>query len=162
MKIKNLWVLLLAVCMMLVLCSCFAAAPEQSEDQPGSSQAADPTEAPSSALNFGLQPAPAPDFDSPATGSDTNKLYTIVGDYAYELDPTTLQAVGEPLDPITHEPVSNPVLEGSNPSTPNNPQNTEPPAASTPPVQSEPPASPAPSATPDTSLPNTGEFLEDD
>ncbi len=176
MKLKKLLVLCLSLCMALALCACkddnaegttSPSVPGTTDSALSTSPAADDGQQGGGTVDFGLQTAPDPNFDSPATGTDSGKLYTIVGDYAYELDPSTLEPIGDPLDPITHQPVSNPVLDGTNPSTPNNPQNSQPPASQPPasqPPASQPPASqpPAPENTPDTSLPNTGIFLEDD
>lgn len=167
MKLKKIAALGMAACLALAMCACSAEGEPVPSDTVPSQGVTEPSTTPDSNPNpdvtFGLQTPPDPNFDSPATGDDSGKLYTIVGDYAYELDPTTLEPIGDPLDPITHEPVDNPVLEGNNPSTPNNPQNTPAPEASDPPVQATPPVTdPAPSNTPDTSLPNMGMFLEDD
>ncbi len=177
MNTKKCLAMLLALCMALALCACNAdegsepstpAEPPASMD-PGAQQT-DPGDA-NPDVSFDLQEPPAPDFDSPATGDDSGKIYTIEGDYAYEMDPATLKPIGPPLDPITKEPVNNPVLDGTNPSTPNNPQYSnptasEPPAESNPPVQSDPPVTTTePPTTPpsdENKLPNTGMFLEDD
>lgn len=181
MKPKRVLVLVLAMCLSLALCACGKQQTPGAGVSPGSGPqttqggdtTTDPTQPPAGgSVDFGLQTAPDPDFDSPATGDDSGKLYTIVGDYAYELDPATLQPIGEPLDPVTHQPVSNPVLDGENPSTPNNPQNDTPvePPVAPPPADPEPVVEPTtepvventePPA-PEVSLPNTGMFLEDD
>lgn len=173
MKLKKSLALLLSLCMVLTLCACNKedkdvtnANPSQQSGQNGT--VGDQQNPADSQVNFGLQSAPTPDFDSPATGDDSGKLYTIVGDYAYELDPATLQPIGDPLDPVTHQPVSNPVLEGENPSTPNNPQNqtqepaTQPTEPSTPPESDPPAQTEEPAQQAETKLPNTGMFLEDD
>lgn len=172
MKLKKCLVLLLSLCLAIALCACGAKEDDtRGADGAQSNTTSDSQQTPSgdtgSSVNFGLQSAPDPDFDSPATGDDSGKLYTIVGDYAYELDPNTLQPTGDPLDPVTHLPVSNPVLEGENPSTPNNPQNQpQEPAA---PADTQPDPEPVATAEPDPEpvatqekLPNTGMFLEDD
>lgn len=171
MNPKKLLALVLALMLALALAGCQASneetpdalgvnssqpAPGDQQEQPGNQGGSQ-----QGGVDFGLQQAPDPNFDSPASGGSGDKIYTIVGDYAYEMDPNTLEIVGPPLDPITHEPVDNPVLDGENPSTPNNPQNSAPPASE--PPASQPPASDPPAtSTPDTSLPNTGMFLEDD
>lgn len=174
MNPKKLLVTVLSLCLLLSLCACDSAeeppdalgtnttTPSQGDQPAQPSQDATGTQTPGGGVDFNLQPAPDPDFDSPASGGSNDKIYTIQGDYAYEMDPNTLEIIGPPLDPITHEPVDNPVEGGGNPSTPNNPQDT--PAASEPPA-SEPPASDPPATstpTADTKLPNTGMFLEDD
>lgn len=177
MKSKKLVTAILALCLAVALCGCNA----DKEDTPnaiGPSQSVsqgDATTPPNSndgsnsggRVDFGLQTAPDPNFDSPASGGSSEKIYTIQGDYAYEMDPNTLEIVGPPLDPITHEPVENPVLDGTNPSTPNNPQDTQnnqTPATSEPPVEPEKPDVPPETSTPpaEEKLPNTGMFLEDD
>lgn len=168
MNRRKLLVFALALCMVFALCGCqkdeqtpdalgsntthTTPSDQQGQDNQGGTQ-----QSGGSSVDFGLQPAPDPDFDSPASGGSNDKMYTIQGDYAYEMDPNTLSIVGPPLDPITHQPVDNPVLEGSNPSTPNNPQDVTPPAEE-PPAQ-EPDPEPV---KPETKLPNTGMFLEDD
>lgn len=173
MKVKRLLALLLTATLALFLYACGADNAEQpstpgAEPTVASPETQTPAEpqATGNGVDFGLQPAPEPNFDSPATGGNSDKIYTIEGDYAYELDPSTFQTIGPPLDPITHEPVDNPVLDGNNPSTPNNPQNSTPPAsqppASEPPASQPPAASPSPSPSGDNKLPNTGMFLEDD
>lgn len=173
MKSKRLMALFLCAMMVLAMSACGAESAEGStapgvESPAGVPETIPPTDENGTDVNFGLQTAPDPNFDSPATGGSSDKIYTIEGDYAYELDPSTFQTIGPPLDPITHEPVDNPVIGGQNPSTPNNPQNSNPPESQ--PPASQPPASQPPTATPDPSpaptgdskLPNMGMFLEDD
>ena len=167
MKLKKFLSLALCLCMVLALCACNKSNNDDTvANNPSTTQGGSPSGTNDSqgdtGVNFGLQSAPDPDFDSPSTGDDSGKLYTIVGDYAYELDPSTLQPIGDPLDPVTHQPVNNPVLEGENPSTPNNPQNQtqEPQQTAEPDSRPEPTQTPAP--TTETKLPNTGMFLEDD
>lgn len=68
-------------------------------------------------------------------------LFVVDGDYAYRLDPHTLEKVGGPLDPVTHEPVE--VKEQPQPDA-----DVETPSATEP--------------TDETKYPNTGIFVEDD
>lgn len=96
-------------------------------------------------IDFGLQSPGDPDFDNVPVGSYDDGLYTIEDGFAYALDPATLDKVGPPLDPVTHEPVGEgPVVE-------------EPPVEE--PLVEEPTIEPPPE---EIKLPNTGMFLEDD
>ena len=155
MKPKKLLALTICACCIMGLCACGdkdTGANVPPSSSPSGAQlgqnSSDPN--PSSDVSFGLTPAPDPNFSDPYANND-NKLYTIVGDYAYELDPVTLQPTGDPLDPVTHMPVQNPVTDTENTLMDDNPQ-----------YNPNPEPSPSPSTKPDTSLPNTGMFLEDD
>lgn len=95
MNIKKCLAMLLALCMALALCACNAdegSEPSTPVEPPASMdpgvQQTDPGDA-NPDVSFDLQEPPAPDFDSPATGDDSGKIYTIEGDYAYEMDPVT-------------------------------------------------------------------------
>lgn len=182
MRMKRLLLLMLAFALTLMLCACQTEKPERQPQQNGEATQlpAQGEEGEGNKVDFGLQTPPDPDFDSPDT-SEGEKLYTIIGDYAYELDPATLQPIGPPLDPITHEPVENPVLDGQNPSSPNNPQYNQQPENNN---QNQQPENNNQNQQPennnnngnqsgqdqggnqqpteDTKLPNTGMFLEDD
>ncbi len=176
MNTKKVALFALAGCLVLALAGC----KEEAENNPGVSDnpnpsptamdSVAPTQDPTAAgtdgssVDFGLQVAPTPNFDSPST-NQSDKLYTIVGSYAYELDPQTLEPIGDPLDPITHEPVANPVLDGVDPTAPNNPQASPSPSAvpsAAPSTSPEPSTTPSPKPTGEGKLPNTGIFLEDD
>lgn len=93
-----------------------------------------------------------------SSGEDSDALYEVKDDgYAYRLDPQTFEAYGEPLDPVTHEPISGSSVEFSGPTSsaepePDQSDSTEITDDST--VFVEP--------TEETRLPNTGLFLEDD
>lgn len=175
MRSKKLLLLVLVLCMAMMLCACNKDEADQTPDALGTAdtqtlstsgtpqgqQTPTPQQTSGSTVDFNLQQAPDPNFSSPESGGSDDKIYTIQGDYAYEMDPNTLQIIGPPLDPITHEPVDNPVLDGSNPSTPNNPQDTATPVDNLP---EDPVDTPTPTEPPkeDNKLPNTGMFLEDD
>ncbi len=185
---KKFLVLLMCLALAFMLVACGNSSDSEGTEPPANSGDASQGEQPGTqgsqsgnqgGVDFDLNAPPDPGFDSPATNqSDDSKLYTIIDDYAYELDPNTLEAVGPPLDPITHQPVDNPVFGGTNPSMGNNPQynnddTTEPTDTTTPPDDMTKPADttkpedttkPTDTTKPDdsTKLPNTGEFLEDD
>lgn len=99
-------------------------------------------------VDFNLQSPGNPDFDNVPVGSFDTGLYVTEGDYAYALDPATLDKVGPPLDPVTHEPVQT----EAPPPDENAPEETPP---ETKPEETAPPAE-------EVKLPNTGLFLEDD
>lgn len=120
-------------------------------------------------ISFGLTEPEHNDFGDPgvaqSTGATTG-LYTIGEDgYAYALDPVTFGPVGEPLDPLTHEPIA--VTATTEPSA----EPTEPPEVlptippTAPPVETVPPTVPPtvqPTVSPENKLPNMGLFTEDD
>lgn len=108
-------------------------------------------------LNFGLEPESTPTFGEvsepeQATQEETDDtLYAEKDGYLYRLDPATLEPVGEPLDPITKEPVDLTSEE------------EQAPTEQLPPVEEEEPESPSQEEpTEENTYPNTGIFLEDD
>ena len=133
---------------------------------------------PDSEVSFGLQAPGDPVFGDVGLGQqigNSEGLYTILDDgYAYLLDPDTMEPTGEPLDPISHEPIS--AREETEPSAEPTlypvggeslpPDVVETPAPSDSPApENTPEPTPAPTASPipvDIQLPNTGKFVEDD
>ena len=132
-------------------------------------------------LTFDLDQPSQPSFDNiPLVRDDSQPttLYAMDGDYAYALDPDTMQPTGGPLDPVTHEPVTiadepsddqsveeltegePPVVEGDQflVEGDDTPTDEDPVVVEDPPVVSE----PDPYVNPEVKLPNTGIFLEDD
>lgn len=101
-----------------------------------------------------------------STGAATG-LYTIGDDgYAYALDPTTFEATGEPLDPVTREPIavdSTPEPSEAVPVETDSIAESEAPTedvlhTATPVVST----TPTPTVHPDEKLPNMGLFLDED
>lgn len=133
-------------------------------------------------LQFDLQSPGENNFDDvPLVRDDSQptKLYTIDGDYAYELDPNTLTPVGDPLDPVTHQPIA--IADQPEPETEEPPAEEGDPEPEPPVVEPDPylvESNPEPEAEqpvpdividdlppeipPEQKLPNTGIFLEDD
>ena len=144
-------------CMVLSGCSLNLPFVTQTEKQQSTSSA-QPTQIGVSedSLDFTIDSS-VPDFSEDSsevdesTGSEIgtgNTLYSIVGEYAYALDPETLQPVGDPLDPVTHEPVQE--FSSLDPTV--QPENEPVPESS---IEIETP-------TEVNKYPNTGIFLEDD
>lgn len=118
---------------------------------------------PSDAVQFSLAPIEDPEFSDIEEGTaaplqESDALYVEQDGYAYRLDPATLEPVGGPLDPVTHEPIS---LESETVATPAPEQSSvsaQPELGETSdkdtPTRTEP--------TQDNRYPNTGVFLEDD
>ena len=102
------------------------------------------TSSSSETVDFGLESPPSTNFgDIDSTVSQTDPgIYTIIGGYAYALDPNTFEPIGPPLDPITHMPVELPAEDEPEPEAEPEPELTKP--------------------TETNKLPNTGIFLEDD
>lgn len=98
-------------------------------------------------IDFQLQSSGNPDFNDVPVGSFDTGLYTVEDGFTYALDPATLEKVGPPLDPVTHEP-----LEEQPTETPLEPEQTP---TEAPQEETTPPPA-------EVKLPNTGMFLEDD
>ena len=152
----------LALCCTLSSCSLLS-------NQPREQQQSVTSEQPSSTVDFELEAPATPSFGDAGTPEGegvADTLYTIEDGVAYALDPNTLEKVGPPLDPITHEeleaiPEVTDTLEVSDTLVPEKPSFSQEPTVSSTPV---PTVLPTPEQTvpPEEKLPNTGIFLEDD
>ena len=155
----------------IALCCCALSGCSMLSDTPSEQQQSIPSAQPSAPVEFELEALETPTFDNaglPEGEGVSDTLYTIENGVAYALDPNTLEKVGPPLDPITHEelnivPEATDTLEVGDTLIPEKPMISETPVVSVQPSTTLiPDPTPEQTVSPEDKLPNTGIFLEDD